>query len=53
VSWEGFGLLLVLLEMRRRWRRWVGFDFDLGDGVVLRWVGDLWNCWRICYLWSW
>jgi hypothetical protein len=22
-------------------------------GVVLRWVGDLWDCWGICYLQSW
>jgi hypothetical protein len=39
VSWEAFGLLLVLLELWRRW--WVGFDFDLGVGVILHWVGDL------------
>jgi hypothetical protein len=30
----------------------VGFSFDLGVGVILRWVGDLRNCWGIFYLWS-
>jgi hypothetical protein len=30
MSWEGFGLLLVLLELWRRWRWWIGFGFDLG-----------------------
>jgi hypothetical protein len=34
MSWKGFDLLLVLLELRQRWRWWVGFGFDLrvGDG---------------------
>jgi hypothetical protein len=41
MSCKGFGLLLVLLELRQRWKRWVGFGFDLGVGVVLCWVGDL------------
>jgi hypothetical protein len=52
VGWKGV-VLLQGLDLRWRWRRWVGFDFDLGVGVVLRWVGDLWNCYRVCYLGSW
>jgi hypothetical protein len=43
VSWEDFGLLLGFSDLWRRWRRWVGFSFDLGVGVILRWVGNLWN----------
>jgi hypothetical protein len=44
MSWEGFSLLLGFSDLWRRWRRWVGFGFDLGADVILRWVGDLWNC---------
>jgi hypothetical protein len=51
VSWEGFGLLLVFLDLWQRW--WDGFGFDLGVDIVLRWVGDFQNYWGICYLWSW
>jgi hypothetical protein len=40
---ECFILLLGFLDLWRRWRWWLGFDFDLGVGAVLRWVGDLWN----------
>jgi hypothetical protein len=32
MSWEGFSLLLVLLDL---WRRWIGFDFDLGIGCFV------------------
>jgi hypothetical protein len=53
MSWESFVLLLGFLDLWRRWRWWVGFDFDLGVGVVLHWVSDLRNGWRVCYLWSW
>jgi hypothetical protein len=51
MSWESFALLLGFLDLWQRWKRWVGFNFDLRVGVVLHWVGDLWNCWRVCYLW--
>jgi hypothetical protein len=44
MSWEGFALLLGLLDLWWRWRRWVGFSFDLGVIVILRWIGDLRNC---------
>jgi hypothetical protein len=52
IGWESFILLLGLLDLWRRWRwrRLVGFSFNLGVAVVLRWVSDLWNCWRVCYL---
>jgi hypothetical protein len=53
MSCESFVLLLGFLDIWRRWRSWVGFSFDLGVGVVLHWVGDMQNYWRICYLWSW
>jgi hypothetical protein len=53
MGWEGVVLLLGLLDLFWRWRRSVGFDFDLEVGVVLRCVGDLWNCWMGCYLGSW
>jgi hypothetical protein len=31
---EGIILLLGFLDLWRRWRRWVGFGFNLGVGVV-------------------
>jgi hypothetical protein len=52
MSGESSILLLGFLDLWRRWRGWVGFGFDLGVGVVLCWVGDLRNCWRIYYLWG-
>jgi hypothetical protein len=44
VGGESYILLLGFLDLWQRWRWSVGFGFDLGVGVVLRWVGDLQNC---------
>jgi hypothetical protein len=32
---------------------WIGFNFDLGVGVVCHWVCDVWYWWRVCDLWNW
>jgi hypothetical protein len=50
VGGECIILLLGFLNLWWRWRQWVGFGFDLRVCVVWHWVGDLRNCWRICYL---
>jgi hypothetical protein len=50
---EDIILLLGFSNLWWRWRRWVGFGFNLMVGVVWHWVGDLQSYWRICYLWSW
>jgi hypothetical protein len=52
VGGEGIIFLLGFLDLWQRWRRWVGFGFNLRVGVVWHWVGDLRSCWRICYLWN-
>jgi hypothetical protein len=49
MSWESFILLLGFLDLWWRLGWWIGFGFDLGI-VVWRWVSDLWDCWRLCYL---
>jgi hypothetical protein len=41
MGWEGVGLLWRFLDLRWRWRLWVGFSFDLRVGVVWHWVCDL------------
>jgi hypothetical protein len=41
------------LDLRWRWRRWIGFNFDLRVGVVWHVICYLWHWWRVCYLWSW
>jgi hypothetical protein len=38
---EGIILLLGFSNLWWRWRRWVGFGFNLMVGVVWHWVGDL------------
>jgi hypothetical protein len=43
MGWEGFDLLLGFSDLWRRWRRYIGFGFDLGVGVILCWVGVLQN----------
>jgi hypothetical protein len=50
MSWESFILLLALLDLWRRSWLWVGFGFYLWVGVILCWIGDLRNYWRICFL---
>jgi hypothetical protein len=52
MGWEGFVLLLGFLDLWWRWRWRIIFGFYLGV-VVLHWIGNLRNCWRVCYLWSW
>jgi hypothetical protein len=42
VGRKGVSLLHSFLDLGWRWRRWVGFGFDLGVGVVWHWVCDLW-----------
>jgi hypothetical protein len=41
MSREGVGLLRRFSDLGWRWRRWVGFSFDLRVGVVWHWVCDL------------
>jgi hypothetical protein len=53
MSWESFILLSGFLDLWRRWKWWVGFSFDLRVGAILRWVSNLRNYWRVCYLWGW
>jgi hypothetical protein len=45
VGGERVGLLQRFLNLRLRLIRWVSFSFDLGVGIVWRWVCDLWH-WR-------
>jgi hypothetical protein len=52
VGGEGIILLLGFLNLWWRWRWWVGFSLNLRVGVVWHSVGDLQNCWKICYLWG-
>jgi hypothetical protein len=51
MSWEGFILLMGFLDLWKRWRRWVGFGFDLGIVVIFGWVGD--DIWYHGYHVSW
>jgi hypothetical protein len=37
----GVSLLRRFLDFGWRWRRWVGFGFDLRVGVIWHWVCDL------------
>jgi hypothetical protein len=52
VSWEGFGLLLGFLDLWRRWRWWVGFDFYLGvrlaKGMLSVELTEVVNDWLWC-----
>jgi hypothetical protein len=45
VGGERVGLLQRFLNLRLRLIQWVSFSFDLGIGIVWRWVCDLWH-WR-------
>jgi hypothetical protein len=47
---EIVSLLRRLLDLRLRWRLWVGFIFDFMVGVAWHWINDLWYWWRVCYL---
>jgi hypothetical protein len=44
MNWGSIGLLLGFLDLWWRSWLWVGFGFYLGVGVILRSIGDLWNC---------
>jgi hypothetical protein len=51
VGWESFILLLGFFDLRPRWGGGWALFFDLR--VILHWLSYLWDCWGICYLWSW
>jgi hypothetical protein len=50
---ESVSLLWKFLDLKWRWRWWIGFSFDLRGGVVWHGVCYLWHRQGVCYLWSW